>query len=120
MKHRWLFAWALQIGGMLIAGLLASLTYGAGALFYGVALWAIVPLAGLATACLAVRMSLNNYLAWLAPAPCLYAAHYLLWGFSPPAGAGLLTALLSLVGAAAGEVLNRRAQGKGNKRHKRS
>ncbi|MBQ8111236.1 MAG: hypothetical protein IJ124_13855 [Clostridia bacterium] len=108
MKHRWLMAWALQIIEMLAAGLLASLAYGAGAGLYAAALWGLVPLAGLLTACRAVRRGLNNYLAWIAPAGCLYAAHFLLWGFSPAAGAALVTAFLSLVGAAAGEVLNQR------------
>jgi len=108
MKHRWLWAWVLQIVEMLAAGLLASAAYGVSAPLYGVALWGLVPLAGLLTACRAVRRGLNNYLAWLAPAGCLFAAHLLLWGFSPSAGAGLLTALTSLVGAAAGEVLNQR------------
>ena len=110
MKHRWIFAWGLQIAEMLAAGLLAALAFGWGATAYGLLLWAGMPLAGLATSCRAVRRGLNNYLAWLAPAPCLYAAHALVWGFSPSAGAALLTAFLSLVGAAAGEELNRRAR----------
>lgn len=108
MKHGWALAWALQIAEALAAGFLASLAYGAGAFLYGAALWGLMSLTGLLTACRAVNRGLNNYLAWLAPAACLYLAHYLIWGFSPPAGAGLLTALLSLVGAAAGEVLNQR------------
>lgn len=108
MKHRWIVALGLQILEMLAAGLLAALSYGAGAGLYAALIWAGVPLAGLFTACRAVRRGLNNYAAWIAPAPCLFAAYYLLWGFSPAAGAGLVTALLSLVGAAAGEVLNAR------------
>ena len=108
MKHGWAWAWALQAVEALAAGFLASLAYGAGAVLYGAALWGLVPLAGLLTACRAVGRGLNNYLAWLAPPACLYLAHLLVWGFSPPAGAGLLTALMSLVGAASGEVLNQR------------
>lgn len=108
MKHRWIWAWAVQFAESLAAGLLASLAYGASAVLYGILLWGAVPMIGLLTACRAVRRGLNNYLAWLAPAPCLFAAHYLLWGFSPAAGAGLLTALFALIGAAAGEVLNQR------------
>ena len=108
MKHRWLLAWGLQILEMLAAGLLAALSYSVAAGLYVVLLWGGVPLAGLFTSCRAVRRGLNNYLAWIAPALCLFAAHYLMWGFSPAVGAGLLTAFLSLVGAAAGEVLNQR------------
>ena len=61
--------------------------------------------AGLLTACAAVKRGLNNYAAWIAPPACLFAVHYAVWGFSPPAGAALVTALTSLVGAAAGEVI---------------
>ena len=112
MKHRWLRAWLAQIGIMLAVCLLQALTYPASPALYRVLLWAAVPLAGLATACLAVRRGLNNYLAWLAPALCLYAAHYALWQFAPSAGAALLTAFASLVGAASGEVLNQRSERK--------
>ncbi|MBR1820566.1 MAG: hypothetical protein IJ769_02975 [Clostridia bacterium] len=108
MKHRWMLAWAIQIAEMLAVGLLAALSYAGSAILYGALLWGATPLAGLFTACQAVLRGLNNYAAWLAPAPCLFAAHYLLWGFSPSIGAALLTAFLSLVGAAAGEVLSQR------------
>ena len=108
MKKRWYVAWAIQIIEMLLAGLLASASNLVSAPLYAVLLWAGAPLAGLFTSCRAVRRGLNNYLAFLAPAPCLYLAHALLWGFIPGAGPGLVTALLSLIGAAAGEVLNRR------------
>lgn len=110
LKHRWLRAWLVQVALMLAACLLQAATYPVSPALYGALLWGAVPLAGLATACLAVRRGLNNYLAWLAPAPCLYAAHYALWRFAPSPGAALLTAFASLVGAAAGEVLNRRGR----------
>ena len=110
MKHRWILAWAIQIAEALAAGFAAALSFGWGALPYGALLWAGVPLAGLFSACQAVRRGLNNYLAWLAPAPCLYAAHMLVWGFAPSAGAALLAAFASLVGAAAGQVLVERGK----------
>ena len=108
MKHKWIWAWAIQFAEATAAGLLAALAFGWSAILYGVLLWGGVPLAGLLSACRAVQRGLNNYLAWLIPAPCLYAAHRLVWGFAPSAGAGLLTAFLSLVGAAAGQVLVQR------------
>ena len=108
MRYRWAWAWALQIAEALAVGLLASLANGAGAVAYAAAVWGLVPLSGMVISCRAVGRGLNNYLAWIAPAGGLFAAHFLVWGFSPPAGAGLLTALLSLIGAAAGEVLRRR------------
>ena len=120
MKHRWIWAWALQIAEMLAVSLLAALSAGAGGALHGLMLWVAVPAAGLLTACQAVRRGLNNYLAWIAPAPCLYAANYLVWGYSPPAGSALLAAFLALVGAAAGEVMNRRGDHRHKKRNTRS
>ncbi len=108
MKHRWLWAWLIQIGQMLAICLVQALSRGIGEALYAALLWAAVPLAGLLTACGAVRRGLLNYAAWLAPPACLFGVHYAVWGFSPPAGAGMLTAFLSLVGAAAGEVVVRR------------
>ena len=118
MKHRWIVAWVIQVAEALAAGLLAALAVGWGAAASKVLLWGFAPLAGLFSACQAVRRGLNNYLAWLAPAPCLFAAHYALWGFAPPAGAALLTAFLSLVGAAAGQVLVQRGKALWNDKRK--
>ena len=115
MKHRWIRAWALQIIEMLAVGLLTALSEEAGALPRGAMLWGVAPLAGMLTACRAVRRGLNNYLAWIAPAPCLFAMNYLLWGFSPPVGPTLLAAFTSLVGAAAGEVLRQQGERRQNK-----
>ncbi len=120
MKHRWIGAWALQIIEMLAVCLLAALSEETSALLRGLMLWAVVPLAGLLTACRAVGRGLNNYLAWIAPAVCLYGANRLLWGYAPPAGPALLTAFTSLVGAAAGQVLLQRGKGKGDGRNARS
>ena len=117
MKHRWLWALALQIAEMMAISLLAALAEGAGALPRALMLWVAAPVAGLATACGAVQRGLNNYLAWIPPAACLYLANWLVWGYAPPAGPALLTALTSLMGAAAGQVLTQR--GEGNGRHAR-
>ena len=108
MKVGWLLAWLIQIAAMLVVCLLQALTYPVSPVLYAALLWVGLPLAGFATALLAVRHGLNNYLAFLAPAPCLYAAHYALWRFAPSAGAALVTCLVSLVGAATGEVMNQR------------
>ena len=85
----------------------------------GLMLWVASPLAGLVTACQAVRRGLNNYLAWIPPAPCLYLANLAVWGYAPPAGPALLTALASLVGAAAGQVLLQRGENKTHARRRR-
>lgn len=117
MKNRWLRALALQIAEMAAVGLLAALVESAGALPRVLMLWVATPVAGLVTACKAVQRGLNNYLAWIPPAPCLCLANWLVWGYAPPAGPALLTALTSLVGAAAGQVLTQRNEG--NQRHAR-
>jgi len=119
MKHRWLWALALQVIEMAAVCLLAALAEGAGALPRALMLWAAVPLAGLFTACQAVRRGLNNYLAWLPPAPILYGVNLAVWGYAPPAGPALLTAFLALVGSAAGQVLLQRGEGKGHTRRRR-
>lgn len=119
MKHRWLWALALQMVEMAAVCLLAALAEGAGAHLRAAMLWGAVPLAGLVTACQAVRRGLNNYLAWIAPAPCLYIVNLLFWGFAPPAGPALLTALTSLVGAAAGQVMLQRSGAAQSRRRRR-
>ena len=119
MKHRWLRALALQVIEMAAVGLLAALAEGAGALPRALMLWVAAPLAGLFTACQAVRRGLNNYLAWIPPAPCLYGANLLVWGYAPPPGPALLTAFVSLVGAAAGQVLLQRGRGNAQSRRRR-
>ena len=117
MKNKWLGALALQIAEMAAVGLLTALAEGVGALPRALMLSVATPVAGLVTACRAVQRGLNNYLAWIPPALCLFLANRLVWGYAPPAGPALLTALTSLAGAAAGQVLMQR--GEDNKRHAR-
>ncbi len=119
MKRRWIWAWALQIAEMLAVCLVEALCAGLHAGLHAALLWGLVPLAGLFTSCQAVRRGLLNYAAWLAPAVCLYGINMLVWGFAPPAGAALLTAFLSLVGAAAGEVLVQREASENKKKNTR-
>ena len=106
-KPGWIAAWAVQIAVMLGAGALSALSLGVHPALYGAALWLLMPLLGACTALRAVRRGLLNYAAWIAPPVCECAAHVLIWGYLPPAGAMLLCAFVSLIGAAAGEVLNR-------------
>ena len=114
-KHLWPVVWAIQIVESLIVGAAASLALGVHPWAYNAALWVLVPLAGGFTAFRAVRQGLLNYAAWIAPPACLCAAHTLIWGYLPPAGAMLLSAFISLVGAAAGEVFTQQ-YGKKNRR----
>ena len=104
-ERAWLRAWLKQIFIMLALCLIACALFGAiPNWLYGALLWGFVPLAGLVTAAKAVQGGLLNYAAWIAPPACLYAAHYAIWRFAPSAGAAMVCAFASLVGAAAGQV----------------
>lgn len=72
--------------------------------------WAVVPLAGFLSALKVTRAGISCYLAWILPPVCMSAAPWLLIGYPPPAGAMLLCAFLSIVGAATGDVLNRQGE----------
>lgn len=110
MKKKWLCAWLIQIVIMLIVCVLQALSYMLSVILYDILLWGMVPLAGLLTAYRAVKRGLLNYAAWIAPPVCLYFSHLIVWGFAPSAGAALLSAFVSLIGAAAGEVSVQRSQ----------
>ena len=103
LKRNWAVAWLIQTAEMLAVCLVQALCFGIAPLD-DILLWGAVPLAALFTAFQAVRRGLNNYVAWLAPPVCLFAAHYFIWRYSPSAGAAMLAAFTAIVGAAAGDV----------------
>ena len=105
-KWNWPAAWLVQLAEMLAAGILAALTDMLSSVISGIMFWAVIPVLGMLSACMATRRGLLNYAAWIAPPVCLWLTYYLIWNYSPQPGPVLLCALLSLVGAAAGEVLN--------------
>ena len=104
---RWLWVWLVQIAAMALLSLLACLSFFLGGEFYGLCLWLLLPLAGAVSSYLATVKGLLNYAAWLAPAIVLVAVHALLYGYAPHLGPVFLLAFVSLVGAAAGEVVKR-------------
>lgn len=108
----WWRAWLVQIAEMLAAGVVAALSEILGAIVYGAISWGALPLVGAFSAYRATRRGLNPYLAWLAPPICAVAAHCLIWVYPPSPGPVLLCALISLIGAAAGEVRNRETNDK--------
>lgn len=105
-RWKWAAAWLVQIVVMLAAGALTALTDVLHPVLFGLLSWAAMPLLGMFTACWATRKGLLNYAAWIAPPVCMWLSYYLIWQYSPAPGSALLCAFLSLVGAAAGEVLN--------------
>ena len=107
-RWKWPVAWLVQIAEMLAFGALIALSDLLGGWIYGILSWAGMSLIGLISACRTTRRGLNNYLAWIAPPVCMALTHYLIWTYPPHPGPILLCAFVSLVGAAAGEVLNQR------------
>lgn len=106
-RWKWSAAWLAQIGLMLLAGAVFALAQLLGAVVSAVVQWAVLPLLGAVSAYRTTRRGLNNYLAWLAPPICTAVGHWLLWRYLPQPGPVLTCAFVSLVGAAAGEVMNR-------------
>ena len=109
-RHKWVLAWIVQAVIATAVSLAASLME-AGPHWLSMAmLWLAVPLAGGWTAMTAVKKGLSNYLAWLAPPAALYIVHLAVWGYAPPVLPTLFCALASMVGAAAGEVGQKRSK----------
>ena len=69
--------------------------------------WGLYPAASAASAYLATRFGLSNYLSWIAPPVAYAAVPWAMIGFPPDAGAMFLVSFLSILGAAAGDVRNR-------------
>ena len=111
-KWKWPVVWLVQLAEMLAAGALTALTDMLPPMIYGAMAWVVMPVLGLLSACRATRRGLLNYAAWIAPPLCMWLTHYLIWSYSPQPGPALLCAFLSLVGAAAGEVLNQQKKEK--------
>ena len=109
MKKKWSWwrAWLVQISEMLLLGILAALAEVLGSIIYGIVVWGALPILGAVSAFQATQRRLNNYLAWIAPPVCTVAMHILIWTYFPEPGPALLCALISLIGAAAGEVVMR-------------
>ncbi|MBQ8507754.1 MAG: hypothetical protein IJ466_10040 [Clostridia bacterium] len=108
MRHKWLWIWLIQFASMLAFSMLVSLSLWLGGFVHGACMWVLAPAAGLISACLATQKGLLNYAAWIAPPLMLLAGYWIIWGYPATPGPVLLDAFVSLVGAAAGEVLKRR------------
>lgn len=107
-KWKWPVVWLVQIVLMLAAGALIALAHSLVGWIYGLLAWGGMSLIGLTSAYRATRRGLLNYAAWIAPPVCMAGSHWLLWGYPPHIGPIFLCAFTSLVGAAAGEVMNQR------------
>ncbi len=101
--------WIVQVLVMLIVSLCATLLplmFPAAQLFLRIVFLWILPCAvGAWTACRLARCGLNSYAAWLLPPVIHTVLPWLVIGYPPHAGSMALCAFVSLVGAAAGDVL---------------
>lgn len=76
---------------------------------YMAAAYGLLPLGGAYTACRVVCGGVNPYVSWILPPLAATAAGFLIsLGYAPAAGPVLLTALFSLVGAALGDVIQKK------------
>jgi len=105
IRMKWLWILVIQLISMLALGALISLSIIPGKIFHGICLWAVMPVCGFISACLATRKGLLNYAAWIAPPVMEVLGNLIVWGYSPSVGPVFLCAFISLVGAATGEVL---------------
>ena len=109
-RLKWLWIWLVQFASMLLAAVVVALSLYLGKLAHGLCLWALMPLAGFASACAATRKGLLNYAAWIAPPAMEFVGNLLIWGYAPEAAPVFFLSFISLVGAATGEVLKRQAR----------
>ena len=106
-RVKWPVIWLVQMISMLALSVLIALSYYLSAVLHGVLIWGLLSIAGFVSACLATQRGLLNYAAWIMPPTMGFVGHYLVWDYLPGAGPILLCALISLVGAATGEVIRR-------------
>lgn len=117
-KLKWPLIWLLQFAAMLLASAPTALSLWLGGTVHGLMSWLFMPAAGFISALIATRAGLLNYAAWIAPPAMMFLDHWIFWAYSPKVGPVFFCAFISLVGAAAGEVLKQ--QTKENMHGKRS
>lgn len=111
-KIAWPVALLIQAAAALAVAYGASQLLWISPALYAAGAWALVPAFGAASAYWATVRGLSNYAAWIAPPVAAVLGHYLAF-FYPPQSAGpaFVCAVLSVVGAAAGEVVKQRRGG---------
>ena len=102
-----------QVGLTLAFSVCAALTLYLGKWFHGVFIWGLTPLFGAVSAYLATWKGLNNYIAWIVPPLTQTLGYFLIWNTLPQPGPVMVCALVTLFGAAAGQVRKER----GNQKH---
>lgn len=114
LNGHWLIILLLQVVAislLIVLLLLLSFSVAApdGGVIYDVAMWFLIPVLGFFSSLVAVRAGLNPYAAWVAPAACQTMAHVALTAMPPSSpGMPMIVLLLSVIGAATGDEINRR------------
>ena len=111
-RLRWLWVWLIQIAAALLVALPISLSLWLGGAAHALCMWVLSPVLGFISGLIATRRGLLNHAAWIAPPVMLFVGYEICWGYPPAAGPVFLCGLISLVGAATGEVLNQRQKKK--------
>ena len=111
-RLRWLWVWLIQIAASLLFALPISLSLWLGGAVHAICMWVLSPILGFLSGLIATRRGLLNYAAWIAPPVMLFVGYEIAWGYPPQPGPVFLCGLISLVGAATGEVLNQRQKKK--------
>lgn len=104
---KWLWILMIQLVSCFAVAVLGAQSAWLGGAVHGICSWALLPVFGFISACMATRRGLLNYAAWIAPPLMQLPAHIISWGYLPSPGPVFLCAFISLVGAATGEVLKR-------------
>ena len=111
-RLRWLWVWLIQIAVSLLLALPISLSLWLGGAVHALCMWGLSPILGFLSGLIATRKGLLNHAAWIAPPVMLFVGYEIAWGYPPAPGPVFLCGFISLVGAAAGEVLNQRQKKK--------
>ena len=105
---KWLWILLIQMASLLLLSLLLERTYYLSIALHTICTWAIFPIAGMFSACFATRKGLLNYVAWFIPPAMQFLGYFISWPYFIKPGPVFLCAFISLIGAAAGEVLKKR------------
>ena len=110
-KHiplKWLWILLIQLSSMLLLSLALERSYYLSIPLHSVCAWAVYPIAALFSACMATRKGLLSYAAWFVPPAMQFLGYYISWPYFIKPGPVFLCGFISLIGAAAGEVLKKR------------
>lgn len=105
---KYLLMLVLQFVGMAVSAYILFNTLWLSRTVYNICIWGVWPVLGIFSAYMVTVRGVNNFLAWIAPPLAGLAAHYAAFFYMPEsAGPFFICAFLSVVGAAAGDVVKK-------------